>query len=150
MGTIFFILFVFFTIVNLGFIISSLVYAYQDSACVLAVPDGFSFNLKTWLQVDAYLRIALITLLLVVAIVSCINFKAGVGLAFCVICTMLIYSLFSFAWTIVGSVLYWGKLNPTGICTGGVHDYMYALLIITYITICLNCIVSGKQGKSQN
>lgn len=150
MGAMFGCLFCVFMIVNLGFIIPSLIYAYQGSTCVLTMVDGFSFNLKTWLQVDAYMRVAMISLLLVVAIISCIKFEAGVGMAFCVICTLLIYSLFALAWTIVGSVLFWAKLNPKGICTGGVGSYMYALLIITYVSVCCNCIFSGVKGKNQS
>jgi hypothetical protein len=60
---------------------------------------------------------------------------------------MLIYSLFSFAWTIVGSVLFWGKLNAEGICAGGVQSYMFAILICSYIFICLNCFYNVKKGK---
>jgi hypothetical protein len=62
---------------------------------------------------------------------------------------MLVYSFFSLIWTIVGSVLFWGRLNPTGICTGPVRDYMYALLIITYIAGCCNCLFSLNSGKKQ-
>jgi hypothetical protein len=62
---------------------------------------------------------------------------------------MILYSLFALAWIIVGSVLFWGKINPTGVCTGGVHDYMFALLILSYITICCNCCVNLNQGKKQ-
>lgn len=91
----------------------------------------------------------MVSLLLIVAIVSCINFKAGFGLAFCVLCTMIIYSIFALAWTIVGSVLFWGKLNSQGYCKGGVKNYMYALLIISYISICCNCLYSRNQQKSQ-
>ena len=33
---------------------------------------------------------------------------------------------FSLAWNIVGSILFWCKLNPTGIYYGTVHDYVFA------------------------
>lgn len=49
MGGMFGILFCIFTFANLGFIVASLIYAYQGSICVLTMVDGFAFNLKTWL-----------------------------------------------------------------------------------------------------
>lgn len=26
-----------------------------------------------------------------------------------------------------------------GVCSGGVHNYMYALLILSFVLVCLNC-----------
>lgn len=111
--------------------------------------DGFSFNLSTWLQVDAYMRIAIVALLLIAAIVSCISLESGLKVMICFLVVMVLYSLFALAWAIVGSVLFWGKLNPTGVCQGGVQAYMYALLIITYIGACCNCLYSLNSGKQQ-
>ena len=138
-----------FAIFNLAFIIPNLVYAYQGSQCVTTITDGIAFNLSTWLQVDAYMRIAMVVLLLIVGIAMCINVAAGMTCGMCVICFMIVYSIFAFAWTIVGSVLFWGKLNPTGVCTGGVQVYMYILLIITYVATCCNCLYSLNSGKTQ-
>jgi len=132
---------------NLAFIIPSLIYAYSGDMCVLTAADGFSINLSVWLQVDSYMRIAIISLLILVAFISCCSLNKGPTCAACVICFILIYSLFSFAWTIVGSVLFWGKLNPSGVCTGGVQSYMYAMLIISYIFTCINCLYNVKKGK---
>lgn len=147
MGMAFGIMVLIFGIINLAFIIPDLIYAYQDSACVLTYVDGFSFNLKTWLQVDGYTRLGMIVLLLIVAVVSCISVDAGARLGICVVVTMILYSLFAFAWIIVGSVLFWNKLNPQGICRNGVHDYMYALLIISYVAIFLTCLSNIGLGK---
>jgi hypothetical protein len=58
-------------IFNLAFIIPSLIYANEGTTCVTTVMDGISFNLSTWLQVDAYMRIAVVVFLIISAIVSC-------------------------------------------------------------------------------
>ena len=134
---------------NLAFIVPSLVYAYSGDICTLTVPDGFSINLSVWLQVDSYMRIAMVSLLVLVALFSFCSLNCGATCAACVICFMLIYSLFSFSWTIVGSVLFWGRLNPTGICTGAVQSYMYAILIISYIFTCINCLYNLNKGKNR-
>lgn len=74
--------------------------------------DGISFNLKTWLQVDAYLRVALIGLLFV----SAVGFLVSEGLGACLmassVCFLVFYGLFCLSWNIVGAVLFWGKLKP--------------------------------------
>ena len=93
------------------FIISDLVYAYQETTCVDTIPDGFSFNLSVWLKVDAYLRIGIVALLFLGTISACRSASAIEKCTVCLICIFIIYGLFSVAWTIVGSVMFWGKLN---------------------------------------
>lgn len=133
---------------NLCFIIPDLIYAYEGSLCVISPVEGFSFQLRTWLEVDAYTRIALVVLLLIVAIVACVSLEKGMMLGGCVIVIIILYSIFTLAWTIVGSVMFWGKLLPQGKCYGGVKSYMYALLIISYIGICCNCLYSTKSRNT--
>lgn len=58
-------------VINLGFIVPNLIYAGQGSLCVTTIPDGISFSLSTWLQVDAYMRIAIIGLVLLAGFISC-------------------------------------------------------------------------------
>lgn len=147
MGATFCILFVVVGLLNLAFIIPDFIFAGQSNSCVNTIMQGISFPLKTWLLVDAYARIIITALLLVVAVVSCVNTLAGMAMAACVTCTMLIYSLFMFAWAIVGAVLFWGKLNPAGLCQGGVQIYMHIILIVTFVSICCNGFLSGGLGK---
>ena len=54
-----------------------------------------------------------------------------------------LYTLFLIAWLIVGSIMFFGKLNPQGVCTGGVQVYMYVFLILNYIGACCN-LMGGK------
>lgn len=140
----------FFGLFNLAFIVPSLIYAYEGTICVELIPkEGISFNLATWLEVDAYMRVGLISLLIIVAIVSCKSLEVGASMLICTVCIILIYSLFHVAWLVVGSVLFWGQVNPTGFCEGPVQSYLYALLIISYISILCNCAVGGRV-KNQN
>jgi hypothetical protein len=99
------------------------------------------------LQVDAYLRIGIVVLLFIAAISAYISIEAGAMCGLCVICIMLLYSLFTLVWTIVGSVMFWGEINPTGVCTGGVRDYLYALLIISYISVCCMFLHNWKSNS---
>lgn len=124
---------------NLAFIIPDLIYANIDEPCVKTYVEGFSFNLSTWLKVDAALRIIICASLFVVGIATCIKLAIGY-IVFCIVLTfMVLYTIFQFAWLIAGAVLFWGKLNPLGVCTGGVQAYMFANLIINLMGSCGNC-----------
>jgi hypothetical protein len=120
----------------LPFIVPDLIYAYEKTECVTKIPNGFTINLQAWLLVDAYLRLGIGCVLFLVAICTCNSLSVGIlGLAYSTYLIPL-HGVFSLVWNIVGSVLFWGKLDPTGICYGPVHDYVFALLIITYIIVC--------------
>jgi hypothetical protein len=133
---------------NLAFIIPDLIYAYGGSTCVTTFPAGFSLTLSKWLEVDAYTRIGIVGLFFIVAVVSCISAESGVKLAIFAILALLLYSVFTVAWMIVGAIMFWGRLNPTGVCTGGVQAYMYALLIISFIGVCCNCLISSNSRNN--
>jgi hypothetical protein len=62
---------------------------------------------------------------------------------------ILLYSIFAMAWLVVGSILFWVKLNPTGVCTGGIHDYMYTVLIVSYVAHGISCYAYLSKGKTQ-
>lgn len=144
-GSQIFCLFFGFLILNAAFIIPDLIYANQNSECVTREVDGIAFPLKTWLMVDAYTRIAMSAIILIFAILACVSFKNVVHLIPCVFLLILIYSLFLLAWLIVGSIMFFGKLNPQGACTGGVQTYMYVFLILNYVALCCNAFC-GKAG----
>jgi hypothetical protein len=44
--------------------------------------------------------------------------------------------IFNGIWIIIGSILFWGDVDKTKLCSKGVSDYMYARLIICLIGIC--------------
>lgn len=150
MKTVFCILFCIFLVVYPPFILPNLFFAYQESTCVTTMVDGFSFNLKMWLKVDAFLKVGIIFLLLITAMVASIRCKFSIEFVSCSACIYLLYNTFNFAWVITGSVLFWGKLNPLGVCKGGVRDYMYAALIITYVAICCSFLLTRSDNSSKN
>ena len=84
------------------------------------------------------MRVGMTVLMIIVAITICKSLEAGVACGIGALCVLVMYSLFFFSWTIVGSVMFWGKINPKGICYGPVQAYLYAILIITYVSIGCN------------
>lgn len=149
-GASLFVLALIFACVNIGFIIPDLIYANEGSECVTSPVDGFSFNLGTWLKVDAYTRIVFTVFLLVAGILSCMSFEVGFCCSLLGIIFWLLYSLFLFAWSIVGAIMFWGKLNPAGKCSGGVQAFMHATLIITFVFACCNALSGGSSGRGLN
>lgn len=136
-----------FAIINMAFIVPSLIYAFQNSDCVLTMVDTVQFNLKVWLEVDAFTKIALIVV--IILIVIGMSFKKSKIVKKCVSSSILIYNIFSFAWIITGSAIFWGKLNPMGVCTGGIQAYMWSLLILSYLLIGFNCYINATQNAIQ-
>ena len=124
---------------NAAFIVPDLIYASQGSTCVTTIPDGFSFTLGTWLEVDAYTRISIVALFLLVALASCCSESAAAKGLLIALCILVFYSLFAMSWTIVGSVMFWGKLNPAGVCTGPVQAYVYHHLCGSLLQLPLQC-----------
>lgn len=112
------------------------------------MPEGFPFNLSSWLQIDAYTRIGVIVLLLIVGIFACCNLFLGIVLLGIAICLIIVYTLFSIAWTVIGAIMFWGRLNPAGACHGGVQIYLWIFLILSFVGVCFNCISGLYHSKT--
>ena len=131
--------FIFF-IVNIPFIITSLIFSYRQSTCVTTHIEDFSFNLSIWLQVDSYFKILVLIMLLInVAYVlkkrnSSHDFLTKFARYF-----VAFVGLFTIVWTIVGSVIFWDRLIPSGVCEGQVKAYTNTLLPINFVLFCCYC-----------
>ena len=133
---------------NTPFIVCDFVFA-QRGNCVDDEVDGFSFTLGTWLEVEGSCRVAICSLFLLCAICACFNLDTAIKMLVFTFCVLIIYSLFSLAWLIVGAVLFWGNLDKEDTCDGQVTGYMYALLILGFIGVCANSFSSYRQ-RQQN
>lgn len=122
--------------INLFFIIPNLIFASQENDCVNTHVNGIAFTLSTWLKVDAFIRIALLIYLLIVAIVSFISKDLGKTMLNIFFALLVVYILFAIAWAFVGSFMFWQRLNPAGKCTGGVQIYMHIVLSLTFALLC--------------
>ena len=49
----------------------------------------------------------------------------------------MICSYFTIAWTIVGSIMFWGQMNQS-LCSSAVNNYLTASLIIKFISILID------------
>lgn len=136
--------------VNIPFIVCDLVFGGRtDDLCVTAVGSNISFSVGTWLQVDGYCRLAIVCLFLLVAIAACVNVETGLKMFMCTICLVVLYSFFSLAWLIVGSVLFWGDINGKYCANSQVQGYMYAVLILGYIGVCSQLVSSKNQSQNE-
>ena len=127
-----------FFIMFLPFIVASLYYAYNDSSCTLIPGDfwgftnGINFNLYKWLQIDAYIALGFVLIFFLIG-----------GLAWCLDgrpCTYgfweglhVVFFIWRLVWLIVGAVLFWKDVNPSGFCSRPFANYMKAMLIIGFV-----------------
>ena len=107
---------------------------------------SISFNLQTWLLVDGYLMLALCAYLLLAAIGSAISEGCGACLLVVYMVFSVLYGLFRMAWLIIGAVMFWGYLQPNNMCSGPLNSYMWALLIINFVGVGLQC-CSSRSNK---
>ena len=123
------------------FIICDLYFAYNSISCQHDTsPVGIT--LTTWLEVAGFSLIGFIgSFLLTTSIVVCCGLKSMVWF----VPVQWLFSLFSFAWLIVGCVLFWRYLDPSGDCGRDVSDYMWARLIIGLIGV----FVSSRSGDKK-
>ena len=134
---------------NIPFIVCDFVFANSGN-CVNDHVNGFgNLTLATWLRVDGGCRVAVAGLFLLCALISLKNLEGALRMLICTFILLILYSLFALAWYIVGAVLFWGRLDKTGECSGQVTGYMYALLIIGFLGVCMNCISSNRQRQQQ-
>lgn len=139
-----------FLLINLPFIVCDLLYGTDAGiTCVTTPGTNIQLTLGTWLQVDGYCRLAIVSLLLISAIIGSVNGEKGMKAFMCAMCFVFLYSIFQFSWIIVGSVLFWGDLNNQDVCEGTpVQAYMFALLIISFVAIVFQCGSSYKTKQS--
>ena len=135
--------------VNAPFIICDFIFAYRGN-CVDDPVSGIPFTLSLWLQVEGATRAAIVALFFIVALLSCCSLAWALKLLMCAFCTLIVYSLFAFAWLIIGAVMFWGHLNNEGNCSGQVRGYMWALLIIGFLGVLGNCCNSYQQRSANN
>lgn len=123
-----------FWIMFLPFLVADLYYAYRDTSCVFlnTTAGNIDLNLRTWLQVDAYVILGFIVIFFIIGILA-IPYPEWQCLYVLWENLHVIFILWRLAWLIVGAVMFWGGINKTGLCQQSVRRYMYANLIIGFI-----------------
>lgn len=131
--------FLLFTTLNLAFIIPDLYFAFQNSRCVTRPAGSLELTLRTWLIVDAIMRIIMSIFILLGGIAACNSYSEGVNWTLWTSRVGLAYAIGQLVWIAVGSGLYWGVLDDSEECMGqSVSMYMTAFLIVSYIGVIIN------------
>lgn len=127
-------------------------YAYHDISCQHDVsPVGIT--LADWLMGSGIIGVFMFHAIIATLFYSWMNYdnikKQTAGISdedvksfekgmFCFKCWSIMIEALYFCWVIVGTVLFWRDVYPTGDCGKQVGDYVYARLIIAIITIAFN------------
>lgn len=94
-------------------------------------------NLAVWMKIDGYFKLAIITMTLFFSLAA----REIMNHHMLVVCESIIlrlYYLFLFGWMVSGAVQFWSYVYPRGYCDQEFGNYMWALLIISFILIPIN------------
>lgn len=106
--------------------------------------DLFRFSPVTWLLTNGFLGVLFVVVFYLISLVPKLNF----------VCVYILPYLFSWVWTIVGSVMVWSSDNSLACNSNGVRNTLWASVIVNIcsgfvITICLICWVIFR-GENHN
>ena len=124
-------------IVNLPFIICDFIFANQPGCAHDHIPG--LFHLATWLRVDAWSRIIIVGLFVLVAILNVVKKDLAAKLLTCTMNLLMVYTVFQLIWLILGAIIFWGHLHKHHAWDGGINAYMWIVLILGFISLILHC-----------
>lgn len=118
----------------LPFAITNVYYAYTDNSCVNLQAGRLYVNLKIYLAVSGIMQLC--------------SFGINIGIIMCNNTTdiqkfykhpliksiALVGNVFTLSWSIVGGIIFWSLIDNNK-CDTPIYNYIYALLIISYIFI---------------
>lgn len=118
-------------------IVADLYYSYTDHSCVHLPADNLYINLSIYLKVTGISEgIIFITTALYIIFRNLsheIQYEKPYLLKFVINIVM----LFQAAWTIEGSIIFWGLIDNKK-CHRGIYNYMFAHFIIRYFIFAIN------------
>jgi hypothetical protein len=123
--------------------IADLYYAYTDESCVHQSAGKLHVNLFTFLAVDGILGGVVIIGFSLFTCSMRADFSLEIWKGYCVLSIITLISLFTLAWTIVGSIIFWSLIDNEE-CSKEVYNYVFALLIIKYVCILVNLCAQNK------
>lgn len=129
------------------FIICDYSFAYNDDSCANIPLHKYSiaFPLSTWLKVDGFLTILQMVGIIIIVVTVATETKDNPNPFFYLLFLgMMLISLFNFIWLIIGAVMFWGELQPGGHCNSSISAYMFARLILGFLSIALNLLSSRR------
>lgn len=122
-------------IIGSPIIICDLYYGYTDNSCINDYPNGLNINMKIYLLVNGYYCITIISLIsLSIMCINIKNIEYNVSHFVLPIIIQIIFVVFTTVWTIIGSVIFWGKLYKEDICDRNISTYLFVTLIIKLLS----------------
>lgn len=132
-------------IFSLPFIVCDLYFAFTDDTCVNQHIDKLYINLYTYLVISGLYNAILLSLTIILLIFIDIN----IFLKYIFILDIFSYisTIFITAFTIVGGIIFWNKMDNTK-CSAPVYNYVLASLIIRFVSMFFNIYITNyKKNK---
>jgi hypothetical protein len=125
------------TVILMGspFIIGDLYYGYNDNSCVNDYPDGLNVNMKTYLLVNGYYSIIIVSYVIIsilcISITNIYSITNDENSLYLILLHLLkiVLLLFITIWNIIGAVIFWGKLYTDHNCDNYISKYLFISLI---------------------
>lgn len=126
--------FTIFFVLYIPFIICDLYYSYNEISCQNIVSPHMDLTIATWLKVNGYLLISLLSLPVFGIFMD--NKNKCTNTIMWII--LMLIRIFILSWFIVGSVLFWRDIEPMDKCGKSVDSYIWARLIIGIVGFIIN------------
>ena len=107
-------------------------YGFGDFTCENVALEIGSFGPKTYLVVSGITWLAYFSLIALIRLKS-YNDKHFNKITEKIKFYTNIFSSFSFVWTILGSIVFWGGAFNRGHCNGSISTYIFVFLILNYV-----------------
>lgn len=119
------------------FAVADLYFAYNDYSCTNAwiTNTKLGFGLGTWLKISGYTNL----IFLLFPIIGFFLGSLGRTLMMVYMVFAALYVFFRFIWLVIGAIMFWGYLSATGMCSSGLHTYMWINLLYSFFVLLAMC-----------
>ena len=107
------------------FTFCDLYFAYNDNSCTKLTAGKLLVNLYDILKIDGIIHVIMFIIMSFLLFISSTKIIPIVIFKF--------MSIFDIAWSILGSVIFWGLIN-NNLCDISIYNYLYAKFIVVFVT----------------
>lgn len=124
-----------------------LYFAINDNSCVNIYPNNLNINIKLYLLVSGLSSITGI-IILIISLIYLIYKIIKKNITFYYITSNIINIvalLYTLIWNIIGAILFWGIIYPSGKCNSDIATYLFISLVIKLTIVISNLVIKNQR-----
>jgi len=124
-----------------------LYFAINDNSCVNIYPNNLNINIKLYLLVSGLSSITGI-IILIISLIYLIDKIIKKNITSYYITSNIINIvalLYTLIWNIIGAILFWGIIYPSGKCNSDIATYLFISLVIKLTIVISNLIINNQR-----